>query len=556
MRLAAIDIGTNSIHMIVVQVRPDLSFEVIDREKDMVRLGAGGLDGKRLTDNAVAAGLAAMTKFKRLADSHDVDEIIAAATSATREATNGGDFLAAIAQSTGIRARVITGTEEARLIHLAAAYGTDLAGGTGVVIDIGGGSVEITRGTASAASHARSFKMGAIRLAERFVRTDPLSTRDERRLVRHVHQQIDAYVGQIVKRGYGRVIGTSGTILSLGLMAVMADEGAAPDDLRNVRVGAKAIHKLRKRLTSIDLQERLAVPGMDPRRADLSVGGAVLLDEILEALGADELTLCDLALREGLILDYIQRHRGHIAQIEKYPDVRSRSAYELAERCNYEADHAAQVARLALALFDQLQSRHGLGVREREWLEAAALLHDIGMLISHEDHHKHSYYLVKHGHLRGFDPDEIETIALLTRYHRSGSPKKSNDEYRRLRQPTRSAIKVLAAFLALAEGLDRSHAGVIDQVEVVEDPDRAVATVRVRAHADAELELWAAQRHLGPLEAFLGCPVTLERGGAATPATEPGPGAQVDEAAPTRTPPRAPRGRRPPRRARTRTAKR
>src|SRR6186713_3622895 len=183
MRLAAIDIGTNSVHMLVVRVREDLSFEVIDREKAMVRLGAGGLDGRALTNEAMAAALQALSKFKRLADSHRVDQILAAATSATREARNGGEFLARIERETGIRPRVITGTEEARLIHLAAVYGVDVGGGRAVVIDIGGGSVEITLGTATNMELARSFKVGVIRLTERFVRSDPLSNRDERRMV-------------------------------------------------------------------------------------------------------------------------------------------------------------------------------------------------------------------------------------------------------------------------------------------------------------------------------------------------------------------------------------
>jgi len=190
MQLAAIDIGTNSVHMIVVRVRPDLSFEVVDREKEMVRLGAGGLDGKALTPAAMQAALQALSKFKRLADSHGVDEIIAAATSATREAENGGEFLANVANQTGIRVRVISGTEEARLIHQAAAYGVDLGRGHGVVIDIGGGSVEITYGTAHHAQLAKSFKVGVIRLAERFVRTDPLIERDERRMVKYINHEI------------------------------------------------------------------------------------------------------------------------------------------------------------------------------------------------------------------------------------------------------------------------------------------------------------------------------------------------------------------------------
>src|SRR5688572_28739996 len=193
MRIAAIDIGTNSVHMIVVNVRPDLSFEVIDREKVMVRLGAGGLDGRALTTEAMTSALQALSKFKRLAESHGVDEILAAATSAVREARNGGEFLGRILRDTGIRARVIAGPEEARLIHQAAMYGVDVGSGRGVVIDIGGGSVEITLGTATSIQLARSFKIGVIRLTERFVRTDPLSERDERKLSKYILSEIDRY---------------------------------------------------------------------------------------------------------------------------------------------------------------------------------------------------------------------------------------------------------------------------------------------------------------------------------------------------------------------------
>ena len=177
MRIAAIDIGTNSIHMIVVQVRPDLSFEVIDREKDMVRLGAGGLDGRSLTPTAISAALQTLSKFRRIAQSHKVDEIVACATSATREADNGGDFIAEVDRQIGIRIRVISGTEEARLIHLAAGYGVDIGATTAVVVDIGGGSVEITLGSATHLTVGRSFKVGVIRLTERFVKSDPLERR-------------------------------------------------------------------------------------------------------------------------------------------------------------------------------------------------------------------------------------------------------------------------------------------------------------------------------------------------------------------------------------------
>jgi exopolyphosphatase/guanosine-5'-triphosphate,3'-diphosphate pyrophosphatase len=513
MRIAAIDIGTNSIHMIVVKVRPDLSFEVIDREKDMVRLGAGGLDGKNLTPTAMSAALQTLAKFRRLAEVNKVDEIVAAATSATREAENGGDFIAEVGRQTGIRIRVISGTEEARLIHLAAGYGVDVGGSTAVVIDIGGGSVEVTLGTATHLSLGKSFKTGVIRLTERFVKTDPLSSHDERRLVKYLNKEMGSHLEQIAATGFDRVIGTSGTILSMGAIAIAEDEGEPPQEIRNQRVSAKAIHRMRKRMVEADIEERLQMAGMDPRRADLNVAGSVLLDTILRGLGADDLTLCDLALREGLVLDYIHRNSARIRKVQRYPDVRRRSIVELGERCGYWSEHAQQVARLALSIFDQTRSVHGLGDREREWLEYAALLHDIGVHISYDRHHRHSYYLIKNGDLRGFEPQEIEVIALVARYHRQATPKKSHEGYGDLSGTLRTTVRVLSAIVRLAEGLDRSHAQALAGIDLFPRGDDYLA--RLRANGDAELELWAAHRHVAPLERELALPIRFEVSGAA-----------------------------------------
>ncbi len=508
MRIAAIDIGTNSVHMIVVRVRPDLSFEVIDREKAMVRLGAGGLDGRALTAEAMTAALQALSRFKRLAESHGVDEVLAAATSAVREARNGGEFLARIQEETGIEARVIAGPEEARLIHLAAVYGVDVGSGRAVVIDIGGGSVEITLGTTTSIQLARSFKIGVIRLTERFVTTDPLSERDERKLTKAIVAEIDRHCEQITAVGFDRVIGTSGTILSIGALAATAARGTPPSDLRNLRVSAKQIRRIRKEVVAVDIENRLALPGMDPRRADLAVAGSVLIDTILRRLGAEELTLCDLALREGLVLDYTRTNKRQIAQIDRIPDVRRRSTIELAERCNYYAQHAQQVARLALALFDQTRAMHGLTDREREWLEYAALMHDLGVHISYPRHHRHSYYLIKNGDLRGFHPDEIEVMALIARYHRRGMPKKSHDEYAQLSAPLRRAVRLLSSILRVAESLDRSHAQVISGLELRDRGEDVL--LQLHTTNDAELELWAALRHTKGFENRVRKPVHLE----------------------------------------------
>src|SRR5262245_499832 len=506
-RLAAIDIGTNSVHMIVVQVRPDLSFEVIDREKEMVRLGAGGLDGKKLTVEAMHAALQVMSKFRRLAESHSVEEIVAVATSAVREAENGGEFLHAIMQQTGIRAQVISGTEEARLIHLAANYGTGVPGEITVAIDVGGGSVEVTRGLGPNIDLGRSFKLGVIRLTERFVKSDPISSRDERKLTKHIESTIGEYLDELASAGFDRVLGTSGTILSLGAI-IAAEEGQSDTALRNRRISAKQLRKVRKKLTTLNLERRLKVPGLDPRRGDLAVAGSILLDTIIRRLGASEFSLCDLSLREGLVLDYIARHRKEIAQSDRYPDIRQRSVIELAERCNYWPEHANQVARLADALFDRTRSTHGLRDREREWLRYSALLHDVGVHISYERHHKHSYYLIRNGDLRGFEPEEIEVIALIARYHRRAPPNRRHEGFGDLKRKRRRVVRTLAAMLRLAENLDRSHSQSIIGIELHDRGDDVL--LQLRTTGDAELELWAATRHLAPFERVLGKALRIE----------------------------------------------
>jgi exopolyphosphatase / guanosine-5'-triphosphate,3'-diphosphate pyrophosphatase len=496
MRIAAIDVGSNSIHMIVCRIRPDLSFEVIDREKDMIRLAAGTLATGRLPDANIATAMQTLAKYRRLAESHGVEEILVAATSAVREAENGSDLITQASQQLGLRVRVISGSEEARLIHLAAAYAVGTGAERAVTIDIGGGSTEITLGTAARMEAGRSFKIGTIRLAEKFATRDPLPRRDIQRIEAHIARQTSGFLQQIRRRGFSRVIGTSGTLLTIGTLAT-GTSPRSPSDLRRLVVPSDAIRKLRKRLVTMSLEERLKIPGLDPRRADLAPIGAILAEALLDRLRADELTLSDFALREGLVLDYIRRNSKHIRAAERYPDVRRRSVIELGERCSYYPDHAAQVAQLALAIFDATRDRHKLGGREREWLEFGALLHDVGIHISYEAHHKHAYYLIRHGDLRGFDPVEVDVIALIARYHRLATPKKGHEGFGELPRPLRKTVKVLGAMVRLAEGLDRSHKQVVKKLTA--RATKKALDISLRTRGDAELELWAARRHALPL---------------------------------------------------------
>ena len=309
-------------------------------------------------------------------------------------------------------------------------------------------------------------------------------------------------------------------------MAHQMETGEAAEVLHHVTVRADTLRGLRERLVASALRGRLKLPGMDAQRADIIVAGAVILDAILGRLGAKDLVLCEWAPREGLLLEYIHRHPRTLARAEAYPDVRRRSVVALAERCVYDEAHARHVARLALSLFDQTSHRHGLGTSARALLEFAALLHDIGHHISYPGHHKHSYYLIKNGDLRGFHPEEIELLANVARYHRRGHPRKKHAAFATLSRASRQSVRVLAGCLRVADALDRSHRQVVRALAV---SDRS-SEIRIRAEADSdcELELWGAPRRTQLLEEALGLAIRVE---AAQPSPAPGPPCEAAMAA-------------------------
>jgi len=505
MRIAAIDIGSNSFHMVIVESRSG-GFHVIDREKEMVRLGERTLSRGRLSAAAMRRGLGALREYKRLADMHGVDKLLVVATSAVREAVNGEDFLERVGAEIGFYPQVVSGEEEARLIYLAALHSVNLEGRRTLVLDIGGGSVELAMGEGPQVEWAVSEKLGVLRMTERFVRSDPLAARDERRLTGYVRQFMEPHAIRARAEGFDLVVGTSGTALALGAMATEA--GSLPESLHHVTVPADALHGLRRRLVGTTLKGRRRLPLMDERRADIIVAGAVVLDEILDALKAKEIVLCEWALREGLLLDYLTGHKRSVARAEAYPDVRRRSVIALAERCHYHEAHARQVAALALGLFDATASRHGLLAPERSLLEYAALLHDIGRHISYPDRHRHTEYLIRNGGLRGFDPREVEIMALVGRYHRRGVPRKKNVAFAALSRPDRETVRVMAGLLRLADALDRSHRGVVKAVAVSES-SRGLR-LRCEVEGDAGLEQWASGRRGDLLERALDQPLRVD----------------------------------------------
>jgi exopolyphosphatase/guanosine-5'-triphosphate,3'-diphosphate pyrophosphatase len=429
------------------------------------------------------------------------------ATSAVREARNGEAFLARCGRETGIWPLAISGSEEARLIHLAARHSIHLGGRRALVLDIGGGSVELALGSGEGLQYAASEKLGVLRLQEDFVNSDPLSARDERALRDHVEKRLVPHAARLREIGFDDAIGTSGTILALGAMALRA-EGLDPRELHHVTVRSETLRALRRRICASDVRGRLRLPGVDPSRADLLVAGSLLLETLLDVLDIRELVLCDWALREGLLLDHIQAHPSFLAFAQACPDVRRRSVQALAERYQCDEAHGRQTARLALALFDGTLELHRLSGDDRALLEHAALLHDAGHHISYASHHRHSDYLIRNGGLVGFTPAEVEAIALLSRYHRAGWPRKKDAGFGRLSKPDRRRVRVLAGLLRVADALDRSHRQSVSGLTVEVRPEGL--PLRLEASGDTELELWGLPRRAALLEKLFDRPLRAE----------------------------------------------
>lgn len=503
MRVAAIDVGSNSIHMVVAQVESDGRFHVLDRAKEMVRLGQRTLTSGKLSADAMSAGVRTLAAFKTLAERHGVVRFNAVATSAVREAKNGGDFVLRVKDDVGLRVKVIPGREEARLVSLGVRHAIDLRGEPAVIVDAGGGSVELIFVDGDRPIVLESVKLGVARLCETFLSGDPPPARELDALQEHIASELEPFLQRLSKHKVRRVIGTSGTMLNL-ISVAAGLRGEAPNGhLNNFAVAAEEIARVRRLVCKSSRDERLRIKGLDSKRVDFVVPGACLAEHVLSHLGAAEMVACTWALREGVLLDYIARHQRGIEEAERYQDPRRRSVARLARHVGDTGAHGAHSARLSLQLFDQLEDSLELPVEAREWLEYAALLHDIGHHIGHKDHHRHSYYLISHGELLGFRPEELQIIALTARYHRKAVPKDGDEGFTSLSKPERRIVRALSALLRIGDALDRSHYGVVRDVGVIHRGD-TLALQLFTAGDDAELEIWEARRRAALLEEILG----------------------------------------------------
>ena len=492
MKLAAIDIGSNSIHLIVAQIHRDGTYEIINKAKDMVGLASKTLANGYLSDEALERGLGCLHTYRTMVDAQGVDAIVAVATSAVREAVNREHFVELARSECGVDVQVISGHEEARLIYLGARDRIDWGGRRALIVDIGGGSVEFIVGDMREADLLESLKLGVRRLSEEFLFDDPPKPKQLKALRAHIEGTLGDFTEHLRTFDFDFVVGTSGTLKNLAEIAIHA-EGRSQGHIHGEWADLPTLKKMGRDLAGMTMKERTDVRGLDAKRTDTIVAGAQLIKYILRAVGHDRYQVCDYALRDGLVADYIEQHADVLSKARIEPDIRRRSVMKLFRRFNQSGAHPKQVARLAVSLFDQLKDLHKLPEGDRELLEYGALLHDIGYTISARKHHKHGQYMINHGELYGFSADEHQLIGMLARYHRGSDPRKRHEPYRFLRAKDRKRVTALAALLRLANALDRSHTNTIAEVTAKVRDDALHLTLATRS--DPALELWALRRN-------------------------------------------------------------
>ena len=503
-RIAAIDIGSNSVRQIVADVTAEGGITVVDEMKAAPRLGADlettGVIGTEAMERAVEA----ITRMATLARQLGANRIEAVATSAVRDADNGAQFVARVRQEAGLQVKIIDGADEARLSYLSALAHFDLGAGRTVVTDIGGGSLELSLAADGVLDDLVSLPYGALRLTERYLPDGP-TRKGVAKLRKEVRDGLRAVLPRRDWRG-AHFIGSGGTFTNLASIHLARRGMLETPNVHATTVPRVEVEHILDSLAALTDEERRSVPGLNPERADIIVAGIAVAAEVLARLEARELTVSRYGIREGLLLD-----AARVVPVIADPGAaRERSVREFAERCHFEEPHALHVQRLALRLFDALGPRLGCDPADRETLADAALLHDTGYHINYDKHHKHSYHLIVHAELLGITPAEQIVVANVARYHRGAAPRKKHSNFGSLDGALRDQIRRLAAILRVADGFDRGHVGAVGELKV-RWMKRAIriTPVPARGAGQLRLELWGAHRKSQLLAKLAGVPVEI-----------------------------------------------
>ncbi|HXX55657.1 MAG TPA: Ppx/GppA phosphatase family protein [Methanoregula sp.] len=508
--VAFLDIGTNSVRLLVVRLNPNHSYTILSRQKQQVRLGEGEFEEEEITAEAMDRAVMVCKKFGDLARSFNTEEFVAVATSALREASNQKTLLHLLRMEAHLDVRVISGREEARLIYLGVASATPLGKKQALFIDIGGGSTEIAVGDSSEYRYLESFRLGAIRLSNLYLPRDfsgPVSPAQYAKIQEHIRNAVVHSLPEIRKFAPEVVLGSSGTVMNLSEIARKSSH--QPTKNGNLVLTHRDLKKVVGILCPLTLEERRNVPGINPERADIIIAGAAILDTFMEDLSLDAVSITGRGLQDGLLVDYLSR-------MDEFPllgtlSPRQRSVIQLGRSCGINEVHARTVTTLVLELYDTAREigLHALGDRERELLEYATFLHDIGSFISYTNHHAHSYYIIRNSELLGFDQNEVTFMANLARFHRKRAPRKKDPEVSELDPKERETLRCLSTFLRLGESLDRSHAALIRHVRFVRADELSVH-LEITARGDCHLEIWGIEGERKAFEKVFGKNLVFE----------------------------------------------
>jgi exopolyphosphatase/guanosine-5'-triphosphate,3'-diphosphate pyrophosphatase len=509
-RLGAIDIGTNSIRLMVAEVLPDGSYRVLDEEREMTRLGTGLARTHRLAPETMERSLAVIGQMKAIAEGLGVTDLRAAATSAVREATNGDAFRREAWRRHRVKVEVVSSEEEARLAFQSAVRRFNLEGRAVAVADIGGGSLEVVLSAGSVVDQLHSLPLGAVRLTELYVRSDPLKDRQWKTLRKAIDSSLRKAIGR-PPFPVEAMIGSGGTFTALGSMIRFEREGHEGNP-HGYAVTRAEVTRLLARFLEVPEAQRRQTPGMPPQRADIIVAGTAVVARLAKYLDCRQIVVSDGGVRDGLLLAAMA-DLGLGAPAVAAPPTRMDAVRRFARRCLANERHGEHVALLAGQLFDGLRHRYQLPAGSRELLVAAALLHDVGFLVNHAKHHKHAYHLIMHSDLPGWSAREIELIANVARYHRRAYPKRSHANLAGLGREDRDLVGQLAGILRLTVALNRSHQQVVTGVECFTRPDRVRLTLA--AAQEPVVELWDARRKAGLFERAFGARLSLRWDGAA-----------------------------------------
>ena len=513
MKIAAIDIGSNSIKLAVVDAAASDSFAVLTREKDVVRLGHETLRKGQLAPSAIERACGCIKRFRSIAEARGAETIIAVATASVREAHNSAEFIKEVECQTGVRVEILSGIEEARLIGLAAAQGCAGRGATSINVDIGGGSTEISIFREGVPVSLFSVKLGAVALTERYLVTDPPKAKELSSLKGEVRSAFERPARELRGAKWQQATGTSGTILALGAAlrsqtvtdAERKNQAAQPDEAEIV-LGQLVV--LNNTLASKSQTERRNLPGISAQRSEIIIAGGQILEGGMRALGVNVLRSCDWALREGLIIDRLRELEAESRPpTPDFGDQRLLGVHAVGRRFGYEEAHSHQVARLAEKIFDSMAVSENLTRHQRTLLSAAALLHDVGYHIAHESHHKHSLYLIANSELTGFSEAERAVIANVARYHRGSLPKERHLEFAALNTADRETVCRLGAIVRVADALDRSHDSRVNDLRCVREGE----AVRIQLHSafDCENELQETDQRRDLFEQSFECTLEL-----------------------------------------------